>query len=79
MLSQGKNKLSPETRDRAVRMVLDHEAQHPLPLGHRPVERSQDPLVRVYSERVVKKDRSRCRVRACPTTEIAGRLKSLER
>ena len=29
MPSNTTNKLSPEVRERAVRMVLDHEAQHP--------------------------------------------------
>ncbi len=29
MTSKTKNKLSPEVRARAVRMVLDHEAKHP--------------------------------------------------
>jgi len=29
MPSKTTNKFSPEVRDRAVRMVLEHEAQHP--------------------------------------------------
>ena len=29
MTSKTTNKLSPEVRERAVRMVLEHEAQHP--------------------------------------------------
>ena len=44
MMSKTTNKFSPEVRDRAVRMVLDHEAGAPLAVGGDGIDRGEDRL-----------------------------------
>ncbi|MET4186714.1 hypothetical protein ABIB94_008856 [Bradyrhizobium sp. JR7.2] len=44
MTSKTTNKFSPEVRDRAVRMVLDHAGEHPFALGGGDIDCGQDRL-----------------------------------
>ena len=79
MPSKTTNKFSPEVRDRAVRMVLDHEAQHPSRWATiRSIAGKIDCTAQTLNEWVKRTERDTGR-KPGPTTEIAARLKSLER
>jgi transposase len=79
MTSKTTNKFSPEVRERAVRMVLEHEAQHP---SRRATILSIAAKIgctgQTLNEWVKQAERDTGR-RPGPTTEMAARLKALER
>lgn len=77
MTSKTTNKFSPEVRARAVRMVLDHEAEHPSLAGDR-VDCGQDRLHGADAERVGEEGRGRCRRTGGVTTDMSAKLKALE-
>lgn len=78
-MSKTTNKFAPEVRDRAVRMVLDHEADYP----------SRRAVIISIAEKIgcsghtllewVKKAEVNSGKRAGVPTELADRLKALER
>lgn len=41
-MSKSTNKFSPTVRQRTIRMVLDHAAEHPAPVGGSFINRYQD-------------------------------------
>ena len=79
MTSKTTNKFAPEVRERAVRMVFDHERDHPF----------RWPTVVSIAEKIgcvpqtlyewVKKAEVNCGKRAGVPTEVADKVKALER
>jgi transposase-like protein len=79
MPSKTTNKFSPEVRDRAVGTVLGHEAQHPSRWATiLSIAAKIGCTAQRLNEWVKKAERDTCR-RPGPTTEMAARVKSLER
>ncbi len=79
MTSRTTNKFSPEVRERAVRMVLEHEGQHPSRWATvLSIAAKIGCTAQTLNEWVKKAERDSGR-RPGPTTEMAAKLKALER
>jgi len=79
MTSKTTNKFSPEVRARAVRMVLDHEAEHPSRLQAIVSIAAKIGCSAHSLNEWVKKSEVDAGKRAGVTTDISAKLKALER